>query len=183
MKTLVIHPKDISTNFLSVIYAGKGWDVINDPDVSKKILKEQIKSHDRIIMLGHGTENGLVALRTGNYRFVVDARLVYLLRKKDCVCIWCNADQFVRRYDIKGFYTGMIISELEEAYMYNIYPDNEQLAQSNVLFADSIKQSIESPNILSEVKTAYNSEANPVIYFNKQNIYHSEFPEILEDLY
>lgn len=32
MKTLVIHPKDTTTDFLSVIYEDKiGWTIINDP--------------------------------------------------------------------------------------------------------------------------------------------------------
>ena len=38
------------------------------------------------------------------------------LKKKDnSVFIWCNADQFVNRYNLKGFYTGMFISEVMEA--------------------------------------------------------------------
>ena len=179
MKTLVIHPKDDSTDFLSVIYAEKGWTIITDPTTSKKIIKEQIKAHDRIIMLGHGTELGLVAItkRENNwdyaYRFIIDSALVYLLREKDCVCIWCNADQFVEKYKIKGFYSGMIISEVDEAYLYGIRPSDKDLTQSNTLFAESIKLSIESENILSEIKAAYDSTTNPVILFNKQNIYHS----------
>lgn len=59
MKTLVIHPKDITTDFLSDIYSDKDWTVINI-NVSKSFLKKQIKEHDRIVMLGHGTGEGLV---------------------------------------------------------------------------------------------------------------------------
>ena len=59
MKTLVIHPKDSTTDFLSDIYIDKEWTLITK-NVSKKILKESIKEHDRIIMLGHGTEKGLI---------------------------------------------------------------------------------------------------------------------------
>jgi hypothetical protein len=51
MKTLVIHPKDSTTDFLSVIYSDKDWTIINT-NISKKVLKEQIKTHDRIVMLG-----------------------------------------------------------------------------------------------------------------------------------
>jgi hypothetical protein len=49
MKTLVIHPKDQTTDFLSIIYQDKDWTLITD-NPSKKYLKEQIKSHDRIIV-------------------------------------------------------------------------------------------------------------------------------------
>jgi hypothetical protein len=40
---------------------------------------------------------------------------VYLLRDKIGVYIWCNANVFVEKYGLKGFYTGMIISEYEES--------------------------------------------------------------------
>ena len=44
MKTLIIHPKDSTTDFLSEIYSHKDWTVINT-NTSKKVLKEQIKTH------------------------------------------------------------------------------------------------------------------------------------------
>ena len=40
--------------------------------------KDAIKSNDRIVMLGHGTEQGLI----GFQRFIIDSSLVYLLREK-----------------------------------------------------------------------------------------------------
>lgn len=43
----MIHPEDVSTDMLQVVYSGKGY--------------EQIRSHDKIIMLGHGTPDGLLA--------------------------------------------------------------------------------------------------------------------------
>lgn len=42
MKTLVIHPKDPTTDFLCEIYKGRDWSVINDPDVSKSFLVKSI---------------------------------------------------------------------------------------------------------------------------------------------
>jgi len=72
MKTLVIHPKDYTTDFLSVIYDNKNWYVITT-NVSKSHLKNQIKSHDRIILLGHGTELGLI----GFEHFIIDSTYVY----------------------------------------------------------------------------------------------------------
>src|SRR5690606_14597319 len=99
--------------FLSDIYLDKNYTIITT-NTSKSFLKEQIQSHDRIVMLGHGNENGLF----GFDRFVIDSNFVYLLREKICVCIWCNADVFVKKYRLKGFYTGMIISEYDEALLY-----------------------------------------------------------------
>ena len=165
MKTLVIHPKDQTTDFLSTIYQDKDWTLItNNP--SKKYLKEQIKSHDRIIMLGHGTENGLL----GFDKFVIDSTWVYLLREKHCICIWCNANLFVDKYDLKGFHTGMIISEYEEALMFSIPTNSFFLNESNTDFAHAIKHSIDSSDMLNSVISLYDGNS-AVVIFNKQNLY------------
>ena len=106
------------------------------------------------------------------HHFLIDSSLVYLLREKDCVCIWCNADVFVKKYKLKGFYTGMIISEFQEAIMYCVNTNSEDLKHSNSLFADSIKQSIMSADMLSDAKKIYEGNTS-VINFNKQNLYFS----------
>lgn len=167
MKTLVIHPKDSTTDFLSEIYSDKKWSIINT-NTSKKFLKEQIKSHDRIIMLGHGTENGLL----GFNKFVIDSNLVYLLREKYCVCIWCNADKFVQKYKLKGFYTGMIISEYNEALLFNVPTNLFFLTESNKDFANAIKLSIDTDNFLKNTLELYDGNS-AVVNFNKERIFYN----------
>ena len=39
--------------------------------------------------MGHGCDRGLF---NSNFDVVIDSNLVYLLRDKDCIAIWCNAD-------------------------------------------------------------------------------------------
>lgn len=165
MKTLVIHPKDSTTDFLCEIYKHENWVTINT-NVSKKTLKDQINAHDRIIMLGHGTEKGLI----GFDRFVIDSTLVYLLREKICVCIWCNANDFVEKYGLKGFYTGMIISEHEEAVMYNISTNLFWITESNKDFALAIKKSINHKNMLEKAISFYEGNSN-IVEFNKKNLF------------
>lgn len=99
MKTCVIHPKDSTTDFLSLIYEGKDWTVITE-DVSRKYLERSIKDHDRIIMLGHGDKNGMF----GHDKYIINSSASYYLKSKEIVAIWCNADEFVKRYRLKGFY-------------------------------------------------------------------------------
>jgi hypothetical protein len=167
MKTLVIHPYDYTTRFLTVIHEDHDdWTVITE-DVSHKFLKEQIKKHDRIIMLGHGTGWGLL----GFNRFVIDSSLVYLLREKDCVCIWCNANEFVEKYGLKGFYTGMIISEMDEAYMCSVKVSVEELEAANWLFAEAIQHSIDEPNMLEKAHSIFIGDGE-VHEFNKSNMYY-----------
>lgn len=166
MKTLVIHPKDSTTDFLSEIYSHKDWTIINI-NTSKKVLKEKIKAHNRIVMLGHGSEKGLI----GFGKFIIDSTWVYLLREKVCVCIWCNADVFVKKYELKGFYTGMIISEYEEAIMCCVSTNSQWIANSNTDFALAIKNSIDEENMLEKVKLLYEGNSS-VVEFNRNNLYY-----------
>lgn len=176
MKTLVIHPFDTTTLFLSDIYDDvdneKNNYQIIDTNVSKQYLKNEIKSSDRIIMLGHGTESGLI----GYGRYVINSDLIYLLKDKICVCIWCNANIFVEKYKLKGLYSGMIISEYDEALQYSINTTLVNIQQSNLLFANTLKQYIDeeySTENLTKIKNLYKSNIidNPVINFNVDNIF------------
>lgn len=165
MKTLVIHPKDPTTDFLSISYADTRWSIISN-NVPNSYLKRQIQGYDRIIMMGHGTEQGLL----GFSRYIIDSSLVYLLRDKICACIWCNADVFVKKYGLKGFYTGMIISEYEEALLYSVKAEPGEIEKSNELFADSLKFSLNSVDILGIMQDFYQGEGG-IIEFNRNNLY------------
>lgn len=148
--------------------------------MGKSKLKPLIKAHDRIIMMGHGTEKGLLSVEPKNVAkffsmgFLVDSNFVYLLREKLCVCIWCNADVFFLKYGLKGFYTGMIVSEPQEALLFCERPyDDEEINSSNKLFASAIKQAIDSSDMLGVAKSIYVGDGN-IVSFNKQRLYESK---------
>lgn len=172
MKTLVVHPNDESTDFLSCIYNEKDWTVIRNGKISKTELIENIKTHDRIIMLGHGTPHGLIGVF--DERLIINPNLVYLLRDKYCVGIWCNADVFFEKYNLKGIYTGMIISETQEALDNDVLPINNSVDESNKSFALAMKDFIDGNISLNEVKNIYKDEKNPVISFNRERIFETK---------
>ena len=162
---------DRSTDFLCDIYSDKNWDRINGINMSTSHLKRQIQNYNRIVMMGHGSPGGLFAYQWRGY--VINPNFVYLLKdpNKQYVYIWCNADMFVERYRLFGFYTGMIISEVAEAYACNIGATQEEVDYSNQLFASSIKNAIDTDNILRNTLDAYVGDDNDVIQFNRQRIY------------
>ena len=171
MKTLVIHPKDITTDFLSVVYSDINCTLIRN-NLSHAELKKSIKDHDRIIFLGHGTEYGLI----GFGKILIGSELVYLLReKKNNIYIWCNADKFVKKYELNGFVTGMIISEYEEAIDYNIHCNYENIEVSNEIFAFCLKESIkyDPPKMLEKMSNDYGGHisSNNVMEFNSKNLF------------
>jgi len=173
MRSLVIHPDDASTAFLAIIYEGKGWTVPDVQNISKNALKKLIIDHDRIIMLGHGTASGLI--NGYGTAFKIDSSYVYLLRDKICVCVWCNSDEFVEKYKLKGFYTGMIISEEIEANLFCVNTKTNEIATSNVLIAEAVGKAVEveAEDMVKVAKDIYVGEGE-VFEFNRQRIYHTD---------
>lgn len=171
MKTLVIHPVDPTTDFLSAVYEGKGWNVVRQ-HIGKGKLRKMVQEHDRIIMLGHGTQSGLMGKmgHFGHY-FVVDSSFVQALREKEIVAIWCDADIFVERYGLKGFYTGMIVSEYEEAIIYSVPGTDDDIDESNQLFAKVLAKSIVASNMLTETKKGYVKDGNKIVEYNNKNLF------------
>lgn len=168
-KYLVIHPKDSTTDFLEVIYSDfpeEETTILRDLDYwSKSALGKEIREHETILMLGHGDQYGLFS---PNKR-IINMDLIYALKDKDVIAVWCNADKFIKKYKLFGIYTGMIISELEEAEYYNINTSLEELTESNNLFALAMKNFIVSSDI-EQFKTLYNIESE-LFNFNKQRVY------------
>lgn len=167
MKTLVIHPDDYSTSFLSEIYKDKDWTIISGR-VSNSALRTALREHDRIIMMGHGCALGLF---DSSYHSIIDSSDVQILREKHCIGIWCNADQFFEKYKLKGLYTGMIISEISEAVDCCVTTTAEDIIKSNKLFAKSMKLGISDDGFdYDKIVESYQGDS-PTIEFNKCRIY------------
>lgn len=151
MKTLVIHPKDPTTDCLSVIYEGRDdWTVVRDPSTPVKKIRDLIRKHDRIIMLGHGTPYGLLAAKSGFRfgRYIITDYLAQFMKKKETYSIWCNSDEYFRFHGLKGFHTGMIISEVgEELYIFRgECPLNAKEMEENMkLFCSTCAKYIDLP--------------------------------------
>ena len=166
--TLIIHPDDPTTDFLSAIYEGKGWDVINDPFVGPDIVEELIDTHDKIVCLGHGSPAGLF----GGYGFLIHDDLVPLLKNKEMVSIWCYASEFMDKHGLQGVYSGMFISETGEAYMNGITnADQKMVDASNNLFSSVLGKYIDSENVLELVKKEYVKDDDPIVSFNRARLY------------
>ena len=167
-KTLVIHPDDISTDFLIEIYWDKEWTVMNDPFIDPRDLKEMIKDHDRVVMLGHGSINGLF----GGMGMMIDDTFADILKTKETVCIWCNADMYVKRNELKGFFTGMFISEVVEANYHGIEDvDDIDVEISNWIFAESMNRYIFTENVLKKVKIDYWVDNDLISAYNNERLY------------
>jgi len=169
-ENLVIHMSDPSTDFLKPIYGNLPCDVVN-ADMPSRELNKLIKSHERVLMMGHGTSDGLLA---GSHGFVINDEIVDVLKTKEGnVFIWCHADEFVKRNGLKGFSTGMFISEVGEADYCGVNATQKDIDRSNYLFSKLVKMKIESLNdkLLEHLKSAYIVPHNKVVEYNASRLY------------
>lgn len=179
MKTLVIHPDDRSTDFLRPIYQNIKGATVLTKDVPLDQLEEDIRSHDQILMMGHGSPGGLFNYsRIGEGSYTVGEAQVPLLEGKRCIFIWCNADQFVKRYQLKGLYTGMFISEVGEANYCKVPADQDTVDSSNLRFAGLLSaQLTEAPvdykAVFEHVDKEYGrlAQVNEVAAYNHRRWY------------
>jgi hypothetical protein len=179
MKNLIIHPEDPTTTFLSQIYANLNSKTVIRGGVSKSELQELIESHDRVLMLGHGSPWGL--LNTGQYpdacSYIIDDSMALTLKNKvNSLFIWCLADQFVQRHGLSGFYSGMFISEVEEAFYYGFDDaDWNMIDQSNDRFASVVSKYINEPmeSLYQKLLIEYGfmARTNPIARFNLDRLY------------
>lgn len=178
MKTLVIHPEDITTKFLSPIYAHIRTKTVVKGGITKTGLHRLIESHDRVIMLGHGAPYGLMNARQfpDAGLFIVDETMVCGLRKgSNSIFIWCNANLFVKKHGLSGLCSGMFISEIGEAFMEGFY-DIEQgvIDESNDMFSSILSKYIDEPmdilyqSLLKEYEVV--AETNPIARFNLERL-------------
>lgn len=171
-KTLVIHPDDRSTDFLKDIYVGKGWDVISEP-IKRRQLVNRIKEYDRIVMLGHGSPNGLfnidASVRYNSPIYLIDSDLVWLLSQKECIGVWCHANAFFDRHGLGPFATGMVISEVSEARYYGKTVTQDEVDNSNMLIAKAFKECIDTPGFPHNLIDIYNGEGE-VIKYNTEKL-------------
>lgn len=166
MKTLIIHPDDRTTDFLRGIYATLPEHTLITKG-TKAHVDSLIDTHERVIMCGHGTPMGLLSVKQfESFEYVIDSNTVPRIRDKECIYIWCNADKFVRTHGLKGLYSGMFVSEVNESILMGIgFVPQKVVDQSNNYFAKLIGR-----NISKDLFDIYHSLMNGYKVFAKTNV-------------
>lgn len=176
---IIIHANDPSTKFLSLLYETRD-DVscrITESSTNSQVVRA-LREDDTIMMLGHGNPYGLFSKpnKKGQYeRFLITDRHVEFLRGKTCIGFWCYANQFAEQYVLQGLFSGMIVSEMQEAIDLNISTTKEEVDKENVKFALRLKECIENYGL--EETPARMKDLDDVqselTYFNYWNLYNT----------
>ena len=180
---LVIHPKDKTTAMLSALYDGLEAQVVADYRTTNEMgrLLHHVSTQERIMLLGHGSDKGLFFRADDSKdefdKIIVSHSHAYHLRKHggNIVAVWCNADQFARAEGLHGLFTGMIVSELNEALLYQVKTTQEELNRENVKLARRLRALIDERIPLSEIPKrmlAMDDVHSPLTTFNYKNFYY-----------
>jgi hypothetical protein len=170
-RTLVIHPDDPTTRFVSLAYRGLDADVVANY-LPPRQLWELMERYDRIMMAGHGAPAGLFWPKASPRRaYLVDANVLGPLREReDSIFFWCHASHFVARHQLNGFATGMFISEPREASWMGVEATGEEVAESNYIFVNILSRFITQPVHVLRAAVSHEygrlAEVNPVARYN-----------------
>lgn len=176
----VIHATDPTTQVLSLLYLQRE-DVrmlITERNTSSDVQRA-IRADDVIMMLGHGNEYGLFSKpdKNGDYRrFLIADRHIQFLRDKTCIGIWCYANKFAEKYKLHGLFSGMIISELQEAIDLGVPTTKDEIDTEMEKFTIRLKDCMETygveqtPIRMKELDDVQ----SPLTTFNYGNLYYYE---------
>lgn len=182
-KTLVVHPNDPTTTFLSKVYRrASNTELITGP-TTKEDLREKLSRPDqRIVLLGHGLPHGLLNIRgflTNETSGIAigDQYAAQLKNQQNHILIFCYAHTFASRLGISGFRCDMFISETREALYCGLGKiSEEEINFSNILFAKLIGEVFheDTREIFRYVKSNYGkfSKTSPIINYNHQRLFH-----------
>jgi len=184
MKNLIIHPEDNSTTFLKPIYKQASNQNVIERDANPEQIAEAIGRSDRIMMMGHGSPAGLFSVRmfsgVGRGRWswlAIGKNETELLKASDQnIYIWCNANKFVEAHDLKGFYSGMFISEVGEARFCGVNEATQEMVnESNDTFSAIVGKyiNLHVAELYENVMEEYGelAKTNPVARYNHQRLY------------
>lgn len=136
-RVVVIHPSDASTDVFRGIYEAVSGAVVVRGGLRRSEAAAQCASAQCVVCVGHGTGTGLMAVgKFPGELFIVDESFVPVLASvSNAVLLWCNADVFVRRTQLsRVFFSGMFVSEVDEAIDEGLPGDAELVHESNSAF-------------------------------------------------
>lgn len=178
---IVIHPKDRTTQMLEILYEATPHEKVNDT-LSKNQLRSllyAVSTSEPIMLLGHGCEEGLLTRNDDtkdDFKKLIDHSFSHILKKHNgrIFAIFCHAKDFAEKEHLHGLFSGMIISEMEEAESYGIPTTIEELDKENLKLAKNLRVLLDKEIPWCEIPRMMQSlddSHTPLTEFN----YHSFF--------
>lgn len=176
---LVIHVISTEdTKMFKCLYTEIDAKVLVNPskkDVKRAIIEEK----DCVMLIGHGTEYGLLNERLNG--FLVGPDMVQFLRGKTVIGIWCYAGNFAQKYDLNGFFTSNFISNIDELIdcgFSRFNEDEDTISVENFLFSCRINEFLRKKIPLCEwvdkLQDSVKDKKHSFVKYNYEALYFNE---------
>ena len=141
----------------------------------KRLLR--ITGDEPVMLLGHGTPGGL--LNRSQNGFAVSGEHVEWLRNRPVIGIFCYASEFADKYGLRGFFTSMFISNMQEAVLEqrDQGATERDIAYQQELFCDRIRSLLVDGTALNDWPRILQSQADnsiPFVRFNYEALCYFE---------
>lgn len=175
MNILIVHPFDETTNVLERVYSGMPYDVLHRGNLTRQDVENAIEAgnYDRVVLLGHGTPEGLYNFNTDKYVFDCGSyKNKVAPRGIEAIAVWCHANDFFLKFDEPEtvFSTGMFISEQREAQHYFIDKIEDDVIEAQFrLFSGVLREAVALPikEIRNYIAQNYVGQ-DPITRFNRE---------------
>ena len=168
---------DVDTRVLAAL-----WDDIPDarvldvrpgtPDARRAVDSAIAAEEDALVLCGHGSPQGLfdpsvmargnLAAIARNPPYLVDVRNAPSIRARRVVGVWCYAASFAESAGLRGFFTGMFVSNPAEAAFVGC-PGRDSAAtitEQEVLFCRRVNELLRADVPLEDWTTRLNAQAD-----------------------
>ena len=176
MIIVYVNSKEDTSTFSPLYENIEGSTLLYNPTKEEvvKILSE--RPNESLMCFGHGTESGLLSEDWSET--IIDSSMVDLLRDRDIIGIWCYASEFAKRHNLRGFFTYMFVSNLQECVFCRLgYYDEEIIFEQNEKFARRINELINNGTPLADWVELLNEgrdEGYTFVDFNYDNLCYLE---------
>lgn len=127
---------------------------------------------ETLLCFGHGSPRGLFSHDFNG--MLIDAESVPLLVNREMIGIWCYASNFGITHNLRGFFTYMFISNMQECVFNRCgYYEDDIIFTENRLFAERVNELIRNETPLNKwVEILYESRNAdlPFVEFNYGNL-------------
>lgn len=153
---------------IQVIEVGKG---VKRSDIDEALKKEE----DLLILAGHGYPAGLFGAGDFDDNCIIDSKNSSLIKAKKVIGIWCHASSFAKSMGLKGFFSGMFISNKTEAsfYLGGSEYENEEIWKYETDFCLELQKLIMGKTPMKKWPQAIIKKSdmtNPIIKYNMSRL-------------
>lgn len=141
------------------------WDEYIEQQVDEAIASET----GTLLLCGHGSPYGLMAPRSLT-EYAVHRMNASTIQAQSIIGIFCHAADFAHNVGLHGLYSGMFISNIEEAMMYCVQTTDDEIFDGAIEVFELLHQVVEgtlsAEDFLSTIQSS--NTDNMALRFNIQ---------------